>query len=149
MKKHRLFVILCSVTLVSCSERDHTKPVAAKPPVVRPDLEVIAKLEEIVALKSRLWESFQLQLQAGRAQWDQSPSPLISLCEARIHLAQEKGDRKAVIQEIEKLVSAQQTLMKNIEALTRDRMPPAALDEAKVGLLEAQIRLRKEQARME
>ncbi len=104
---------------------------------------IIAKLSEIVAIRERLFQSYELLLGAGRAPVDGSAA--IDLAEARIELARERGHKEDVIGALKDLVAAQERRLKSLQDLLKDRFAPADLEKVKVALLEAEVRLLREQ----
>ena len=69
----------------------------------------------------------------------------IDLVEARLRLAREQRQQAAVAAELRNLVAAHQRRLKLVEAATRDRLPPGAVDPVRADLLEAEIRLLREE----
>lgn len=112
---------------------------AQQPPPAGPDPKIIAKLSEIVAIRERLFQSYELNLGAGRVPVDGSAA--IDLAEARIDLARERGRGDEVVGALKALVSAQERLLKTTQALAKDRLPLADLERVKVCVLQAEVRL--------
>jgi len=106
---------------------------------VEPDARILAKLSEIVAIRERLARNHEEMLAAGRASSDSLVE--IELAEARIELARERGQRDAIISELQGLVAAHERRTKKISSFPKDRFPPAEIDRAQAALLEAQVRL--------
>ncbi|MBM3837799.1 MAG: hypothetical protein FJ398_07500 [Verrucomicrobia bacterium] len=106
--------------------------------------DVNSKLEQIVAIREVQLKSYELQLQAGRVHIIDG-SPETALADARIRLAQEKNDNKAVVDELRNLVAALERRLKQVQAMTLDRLAPGDIDRFKIALLEAEIRLLKAQ----
>ena len=111
-------------------------------PAGKPNPGIIAKLQEIVAIRERLFSSEENQIKAGRAPADGTAE--IDLVEARLRLAREEQKPDAVMAELRNLVAAQERRFERVEALTRDRLPLGELEKIRVALLEAEIRLLRE-----
>ncbi|MBI2950059.1 MAG: hypothetical protein HYY23_20695 [Verrucomicrobia bacterium] len=105
-----------------------------------PNRAVIEKLEQIVAIREGQLQSYEVQLQAGRATVIDG-SPETELADARIRLAREKNQEAAVVTELRNLVATLERRMKKVEVLARDRLAPGDIDRFKLALLEAEIRL--------
>lgn len=143
MKKTAMVIISVAAATVVGLIAQQAKGQASRSPAVEAHSTVISKLQEIVAIRERLFESEQVQLQQGRSPLESSAE--IDLVEARIQLARERNQRDAVLAELRSLVAAHERRFKRVEPLARDRMPQAALDQIKVGVLEAEVRLLREQ----
>ena len=103
------------------------------------DPKIIAKLSEIVAIRERLFQSYELMLGSGRAPVDGSAA--IDLAEARIDLARERGRRDEIIAALKDLVSAQERRLNIVQDVSKDRLAVADLERVKVSVLEAEVRL--------
>lgn len=103
------------------------------------DLKIIAKLSEIVAIRERFFQSYQLNLEAGRAPIDGTAA--LDLAEARIDLARERGRRDEVIQALKELVRAQERLFTTAQALAQDRLTQGDLERVRASVLQAEVRL--------
>ena len=104
-----------------------------------PDPKIIAKLSEIVAIRERLFQSYELLLGSGKAPLDGAAAS--DLAEARIDLARERGSRDEIIGALKDLVSAQERLLKSAQALAIDRLPRSELERVRVSVLQAEVRL--------
>lgn len=120
----------------------HASPKPEPAPVTAPDPGVVAKLQEIVAIRERQVKYHQLLLDSGRASVESAPD--VDLAEARLRLARELRQGEGVIAELKNLVEAHERRVKRIESLSRE-WRSANVDSARVDLLDAEIRLLKEQ----
>ena len=134
-----LIALACALTLVAQQAGSPTKRIEA----TRSGSEIIAKLQEIVAIRERQFKNFEELLRAGRAGFDDSAE--IDLAEARVRLAQERHQPDAVVAELRDLIAVHQRRLKRVQAVANDRERAGGIDTIKVGLLEAEIRLLKEQ----
>jgi hypothetical protein len=80
---------------------------------------------------------------AGRVPADSTAE--VDYVEARINLARERNQTSEVLAELKKLVAAQERRLKRIEGVRCEFITLADVERARVGLLEAEIRLLKEQ----
>jgi hypothetical protein len=104
---------------------------------------IASKLEEIVSLREKMFVSFELQLEAGRAPVDGLAE--VELAEARIELAREAGDEEALLRELRNLVAAHERIARRLQnEIAAGRMGTGASDRASIALLEAEIRLLRE-----
>ena len=108
-----------------------------------PNAAIMAKLREIVTIRERQFESFKVLLTSGRAPMDDMAE--IALVEAKLRLAREQRQQEAVAAELRNLVAAHQRRLKLVEAAARDRLPPGDADRVRADLLEAEIRLLREE----
>ncbi|MBM3832010.1 MAG: hypothetical protein FJ403_01800 [Verrucomicrobia bacterium] len=142
--KPLLFIALLTLaaTFGLMTQRESTGQ-ASRSAVPEANSAIIGKLEEIVGIRRRMFESEELNIKAGRAPLDSTAE--IDLVEARLQLAREKNQRDAVIAELRELVSVHERRLNRNQAFGVDRAPAAALEKLRIGLLEAQVRLLREQ----
>ena len=132
--------LVFSIVLVAQQQAaSQAKPAAA--PEANPT--ILAKLQEIVAIRERQFKTYELMLKTGRA--SPADSAEIDLVEARIRLARERHQSDAVVAELKNLVAAHERRFTKIQAYARDRGTSADIDRMKVDLLDAEIRLLREQ----
>lgn len=137
-KTYTIVVITLAVAFLFFAQ--HLRPVHAQQTAsAKPDPKIIAKLAEVVAIRERLLQSYELMLGAGRAPVDGSAA--IDLAEARIDLARERGHRDEIISALKDLVGAQDRLLKRAEQLRKDNLAEADLEKVRARLLEAEVRL--------
>lgn len=113
-----------------------------------PDREIVSRLEEIVALEERAVKEQQFLAELGENDAIDQVNAEIALSEAVIRLAEEQNDREKVSRELEAIVSRTKSILAREEALAEeDRARETDLNNVRVALLEAEIRLRRHQAR--
>ena len=144
MKPQHLFAIVGTALLVGCSPADPKTTSGGQPSQRAPDPAIIAKLQEIVELRQQLLKGHQLKAQVGKAEFDGVAE--FALAEARIQLARERGQADLVIAELRNLVATLDSVLemakKRVEV---GAAGPDAVAQVRVLLLEAQVRLQREQ----
>lgn len=143
MKAQHLFCLIGTALLVGCSPADQKSTHGDKPSHRAPDPAVVAKLQEIVEVREQLLKAHQLLLEAGRAQDDGAAE--IDLAEARIQLARERGQADLVMAELRNSVTTHEKRLERAKARAADRGPVGEVDRLRVALLEAEVRLQREQ----
>ena len=139
MKTKLSIIVLASVfAFALVAQQSRSAPVRAAESVV-PDARIVAKLSEIVGIRERLARNYEEALRAGRASHDSLAE--VELAEARVDLARERGQREAIITELQGLVAAHERRTKWMSSLSKDRVAPVEIDRAQAALLEAEIRL--------
>lgn len=103
------------------------------------DTRIVAKLSEIVEIRERLLKSHEQMLATGRASAEALVE--VELAEARVDLAQARGEQAAVITELQRLVAVHERRTKRLAGIARDRISSETLDRAQIALLDAQVRL--------
>jgi outer membrane protein TolC len=144
MKLQHLFVIIGAAMLVGCSPADPKITSGGQQSQRAPDPAIIAKLQEIVELRQQLLKGHQAMVQTGKAEDDGAAE--IALAEARLQLARERGQTDLVTAELRQLVAAQERRLEM--AKKKVEVGAAGPDEVarvRVVLLEAQVRLQREQ----
>ena len=144
MKPQHLFFIIGTALLVGCSPADQKSTPGDKPSHRAPDPAIIAKLQEIVEVRQQLLKVHQLKLEVGKAEDDGAAE--MALAEARIQLARERGQADLVIAELRKMVTTHERRLEVAKARAGlGTVPPEEVDRVRVALLEAQVRLQREQ----
>ena len=144
MKLQHLFGIIGIALLVGCSPADPKSTSGGQPSQRTPDPAIIAKLQEIVELQQQLLKGHQAMVQMGKAEDDSAAE--IALAEARLQLARERGQADLVTSELRHVVAAQERRLEM--AKKRVEVGAAGPDEVarvRVVLMEAQVRLQREQ----
>jgi hypothetical protein len=144
MKLQHLFGIIGTALLVGCSPADPKITSGGQQSQRAPDPAIIAKLQEIVELRQQLLKGHQAMVQMGKAEDDGAAE--IALAEARLQLARERGQADLVIAELRNFVATQERRLEM--AKKRVEVGAAGPDEVarvRVVLLEAQVRLQREQ----
>ena len=144
MKPQNLFGILGLALLIGCSPA-HQKTTSGNKPLPRvPDPVIIAKLQEIVEVRQQLLKVHQLRLELGKAEDDGAAE--IALAAARIQLAREQGRADLVIAELRNMVTTHERCLEMAKVRAGEGLvPPEEADRVRVALLEAQVRLQREQ----
>ena len=144
MKLQHLFGIIGTALLVGCSPADPKITSGGQQSQRAPDPAIIAKLEEIVELRQQLLKEHQIKAQVGKAESDGVAE--IALAEARIQLARERGQADLVITELRNLVATQEGLLEIAKRKVEvGAAGPDDVARVRVVLLEAQVRLQREQ----
>ena len=138
MKTKLITALAAAFTLVLFAQQQRTAPEPNEP-----DARIVAKLSEIVSIRERLAKSYEEMIKAGRASVDGLAE--VELAEARIALARERGQREAVITELQGLVAAHERRAQRMHGLAKDRLPSGEVERTQAALLEAQVRLLREQ----
>ena len=139
MKIQTLLLILVVSAWVGCSPADQGN---ARQAVIAPDPAVIAKLQEIVDLRQKIWKDAQLLAQAGNVTPEKMVAAEVALAEARLELAREQGKTDAVQTELKNILGLREGWLKRVEAQVEGgRMPADEVLKARIALAEAQLRL--------
>jgi hypothetical protein len=146
MKLRILAILTCSVAslMFAALQNASSQPKQGTAPKSNP--EILSKLEQVVALRQKLVEQHDVLAAAGRAQAT-DPSPQVALCQARIELARERQQPDVVLAQLREVASVYERLLKWAEERVTDRLESTIVDNLRVGLLEAEIRLLREQNR--
>ena len=136
--KLMIAALAASFTFILTAQQQRTGPGS-----IEPDARIVSMLSEIVSIRERLAKSHEEMLRAGRVAADGQAE--VELAEARIDLARERGQRGALIAELQGLVAAHERRMKRMSGLSKDRLPGDELERARAALLQAQVRLLREQ----
>ncbi len=144
MKPQNVFCIIGTALLLGCSPADQKSNPADKTSHRAPDPAIIAKLQEIVEVRQQLLKVHQIKFEHGRAEDDGAAE--IALAEARIQLARERKEPDQVIAQMRDIVTTHEKLLKIAQAKARvGAAPPEEVDRLRIALLEAQLRLQREQ----
>ncbi len=144
MKTQNVFCIIGTALLIGCSPADQKSNPGDKSGHRAPDPALIAKLQEIVEVRQQLLKVHQIKFENGRTEDDGAAE--IALAEARIQLGRERGEADLVIAELRNIVTTHERLLKIAQAKARvGAAPPEEVDRVRVALLEAQVRLQREQ----
>ena len=103
--------------------------------------DVVAMLKEIVHIREQLLEGQMLALKAGSIA-DTSSSE-IALAKARIKLAKAQDQPESVLLQLKKIVEILRVRVERAELRATDRVSPSELGQARINLLQAQVRLAK------
>lgn len=144
MKPQHLFFVIGTALLVGCSPADQKTTHGDQPSHRAPDPAIIAKLQEIVEVRQQLLKVHQLKLEHGKAEDDGAAE--IALAEARTQLARERGQADLVIAELRNVATIHERLLE--VAKTRaglGALSPEEVARVRIALLEAQVRLRREE----
>jgi hypothetical protein len=128
MKLGRLLIILAATVLLGCTPSDkRSRPNTEFPP----DPAVLAKLQELVNLRQRIFERTQEMIKAGVMPNDGTSE--IKLAEARMELALEQHQREVALAELKKIVVIREDLLARAKA--RGPEFKSEVDELHVDLL--------------
>jgi hypothetical protein len=83
--------------------------------------------------------------EAGRASGE--PAAAVALAEARLELARELDQHEVVLVQLQKIVQLRRDWVANAKRRALDRMRDIELSEAEAALLQAEVRLLREQKR--
>jgi hypothetical protein len=128
-----------SVALVGCSVGGGTSQGSAKTTKAADD-QITAKLEEVLAIKEKLVERGQQNAQRGIGEATQEE--LIEMWEARVRLAQARGDTKGVTAGLQGIIDVLRQGLDRAQAM--EKIGTAGWSDvarAKCRLLEAEVRL--------
>jgi hypothetical protein len=109
------------------------------------DPAIVAKLQDVVALREKMAEMSETLATAGRVPADGSAE--VSLAEARIELARERRQSDVVHSELLKIVEVRRNWVKHLEGRITTTTREIDLAEARVALLRAEIQLLREQSK--
>src|SRR6185436_19747975 len=102
MKTKLTIIVVTSVfAFILAAQQQRSSPLRPAGSV-EPDARIVAKLSEIVGIRERLAKNYEEMLGAGRASTDSLAE--VELGEARVDLARERGQRDAIITELQGLV---------------------------------------------
>ena len=133
-----LLLLLAATGLPGC---DHP----ANGDSATPDPVILEKLEQIVSVREAAWQNQQLREQAGLAEPDLAL--VTALVEARVALAEERGEPETIVAELQFLVATLKAHVERAEALVQEsRRTQEEVQAAQAELLEAEIRLLRAQA---
>jgi hypothetical protein len=140
-----LVAFVCSVLLsaVACFASD-----AVAAPVTnaaQADSPTVSKLRELVTIRERQAQRQQDLAKAGRASDD--PAAAVALAEARIELARELGQQQIVLAQLRKILELRRDWLQYVKSRAVDRLREGDVDEAQAALLQAELRLLREQKR--
>ena len=96
-----------------------------------------------MAIREAVRKRHEIQRAAGEA--DDDGIVVLDLAEARIALAQERGQHDAVVAALREMFAIRERRAHRMQAIGSDRFSSAEVDGARVALLEAEIQLLKAQ----
>jgi hypothetical protein len=144
MKVQHLFSVIGTALLVGCSPASQKSTSGDKPNHHAPDAAIVAKLQEIVEVRQELLKLHQRMLEAGVTQDDGAAE--LALAEARMQLARERGQSELVRAELRNIVTTHERRLELAKARAAVGGQTAAdIERVRVALLEAEVRLQREQ----
>lgn len=150
MKIRTVTFLICSVVIIVCaavltggtsSQSIKDMPILGN---ARNNEEIIGMYQEIIKLRQRVLDGTRIRIKARIASSVEIIGPTVKVSEARIQLAQFQGNHDAVVEELRNIVKCYTEVKKSLQRqVDAGHRPTVDIDEIKIALLEARIRLAK------
>ena len=146
MKNTALVIVVAvaaAFTFALLGQEPRNPPLPSSP--MGADSTVVAKLSEIVEIRKASIERAKIRYASGDVDEDQMSTLSLALAEARITLAQEQGQKEAVLAALKEIVSIHERRFRLVQARSFDQATKEDVATSRLALLESEVRLLKAQ----